>query len=261
MLAARVIPCLDVHDGRVVKGINFVDLVDAGDPVEQARIYNDAGADELCFLDISASIEGRKAIYEVIRRTAEQCFMPLTVGGGVSEAEDFRRLLLAGADKISVNSAAVRNPKLLEEAAARFGRQCVVLAIDARWHSEGHSEGHDEGWYEVVIEGGRTPTGLDAVKWAVEGAALGAGEILLTSMDADGTKNGYDLVLTRAVSDAVAVPVIASGGAGTAEDMADAVLTGHASAVLAASIFHFGLLEINAVKRVMAARGIEMRIL
>ena len=261
MLAARVIPCLDVHDGRVVKGINFVDLVDAGDPVEQARIYNDAGADELCFLDISASIEGRKAIYEVIRRTAEQCFMPLTVGGGVSEAEDFRRLLLAGADKISVNSAAVRNPKLLEEAAARFGRQCVVLAIDARWHSEGHSEGHDEGWYEVVIEGGRTPTGMDAVKWAVEGAALGAGEILLTSMDADGTKNGYDLVLTRAVSDAVPVPVIASGGAGTADDMADAVLAGHASAVLAASIFHFGLLEINAVKHVMAARGIEMRIL
>ena len=253
MLAARVIPCLDVHDGRVVKGINFVDLVDAGDPVEQARIYNDAGADELCFLDISASIEGRKAIYDVISRTAEQCFMPLTVGGGVSEAEDFRRLLLAGADKISVNSAAVRNPKLLAEAAARFGRQCVVLAIDARLNNEG--------WYEVVIEGGRTPTGLDAVKWAVEGAALGAGEILLTSMDADGTKNGYDLKLTRAVSDAVAVPVIASGGAGTADDMADAVLTGHASAVLAASIFHFGLLEINAVKRVMAARGIEMRIL
>ena len=253
MLAARVIPCLDVHDGRVVKGINFVDLVDAGDPVEQARIYNDAGADELCFLDISASIEGRKAIYDVISRTAEQCFMPLTVGGGVSEAEDFRRLLLAGADKISVNSAAVRNPKLLEEAAARFGRQCVVLAIDARLNNEG--------FYEVVIEGGRTPTGMDAVKWAVEGAALGAGEILLTSMDADGTKNGYDLVLTRAVSDAVAVPVIASGGAGSAEDMADAVLRGHASAVLAASIFHFGLLEINAVKRVMAARGIEMRIL
>ena len=257
MLAARVIPCLDVHDGRVVKGINFVDLVDAGDPVEQARIYNDAGADELCFLDISASIEGRKAIYDVIRRTAEQCFMPLTVGGGVSEAEDFRRLLLAGADKISVNSAAVRRPQLLAEAASRFGRQCVVLAIDARYHQDGHNEG----WYEVVIEGGRTPTGLDAVKWAVEGAALGAGEILLTSMDADGTKNGYDLVLTRAVSDAVAVPVIASGGAGSAEDMADAVLTGHASAVLAASIFHFGLLEINAVKRVMAARGIEMRIL
>ena len=257
MLAARVIPCLDVHDGRVVKGINFVDLVDAGDPVEQARIYNDAGADELCFLDISASIEGRKAIYDVISRTAEQCFMPLTVGGGVSEAEDFRRLLLAGADKISVNSAAVRRPELLEEAAARFGRQCVVLAIDARYHQDGHNEG----WYEVVIEGGRTPTGLDAVKWAVEGAALGAGEILLTSMDADGTKNGYDLVLTRAVSDAVAVPVIASGGAGTADDMADAVLAGHASAVLAASIFHFGLLEINAVKRVMAARGIEMRIL
>ena len=253
MLAARVIPCLDVHDGRVVKGINFVDLVDAGDPVEQARIYNDAGADELCFLDISASIEGRKAIYDVISRTAEQCFMPLTVGGGVSEAEDFRRLLLAGADKISVNSAAVRRPELLAEAAARFGRQCVVLAIDARLNNEG--------FYEVVIEGGRTPTGLDAVKWAGEGAALGAGEILLTSMDADGTKNGYDLKLTRAVSDAVAVPVIASGGAGTAEDMADAVLTGHASAVLAASIFHFGLLEINAVKHVMAARGIEMRIL
>ena len=255
MLASRVIPCLDVHDGRVVKGINFVDLVDAGDPVEQARIYNDAGADELCFLDISASIEGRKAMSGVIRRTAEQCFMPLTVGGGVSEVEDFRRLLLAGADKVSVNSAAVRCPELLADAAARFGQQCVVLAIDARRHNGG-----DESWYEVVIEGGRTPTGMDAVVWAVKGAELGAGEILLTSMDADGTKNGYDLELTRMVSDAVSVPVIASGGAGSADDMADAVLEGHASAVLAASIFHFGLLEINAVKRIMAARGVEMRI-
>ncbi len=252
MLAVRVIPCLDVHEGRVVKGINFVDLVDAGDPVEQAQIYNDAGADELCFLDISASIEGRKAMADVISRTADHCFMPVTVGGGVSEVDDFRRLLLAGADKVSVNSSAVQRPELLSEAASRFGSQCVVLAIDARRHAEG--------WYEVVIHGGRTPTGIDAVEWAMRACASGAGEILLTSMDADGTKNGYDLPLTRAISDAVSVPVIASGGAGSAEHMVDAVRDGHASAVLAASIFHFGLLNLNDVKQVMASHGIEMRL-
>ena len=253
MLAVRVIPCLDVHEGRVVKGINFVDLVDAGDPVEQAQIYNDAGADELCFLDISASIEGRKAMADVISRTADHCFMPLTVGGGVSKVDDFRRLLLAGADKVSVNSSAVSHPELLSEAASRFGSQCVVLAIDARLNADG--------WYEVVIHGGRTPTGINAVEWAARACVLGAGEILLTSMDADGTKNGYDLPLTRAISDAVSIPVIASGGAGSAEHMVDAVREGHASAVLAASIFHFGLLKLNDVKHAMAAQGIEMRLL
>ncbi len=253
MLAVRVIPCLDVHEGRVVKGINFVDLVDAGDPVEQAQIYNDAGADELCFLDISASIEGRKAMADVISRTADHCFMPVTVGGGVSEVDDFRRLLLAGADKVSVNSSAVSHPELLSEAASRFGSQCVVLAIDARLNADG--------WYEVVIHGGRTPTGINAVEWASRACVLGAGEILLTSMDADGTKNGYDLPLTRAISDAVSIPVIASGGAGSAEHMVDAVREGHASAVLAASIFHFGLLKLNDVKHAMAAQGIEMRLL
>jgi cyclase len=253
MLAVRVIPCLDVHEGRVVKGINFVDLVDAGDPVEQAQIYNDAGADELCFLDISASIEGRKAMADVISRTADHCFMPVTVGGGVSKVDDFRRLLLAGADKVSVNSSAVSHPELLSEAASRFGSQCVVLAIDARLNADG--------WYEVVIHGGRTPTGINAVEWAARACVLGAGEILLTSMDADGTKNGYDLPLTRAISDAVSIPVIASGGAGSAEHMVDAVREGHASAVLAASIFHFGLLKLNDVKHAMAAQGIEMRLL
>ena len=253
MLAVRVIPCLDVHEGRVVKGINFVDLVDAGDPVEQAQIYNDAGADELCFLDISASIEGRKAMADVISRTADHCFMPVTVGGGVSEVDDFRRLLLAGADKVSVNSSAVSHPELVSEAASRFGSQCVVLAIDARLNADG--------WYEVVIHGGRTPTGINAVEWAARACVLGAGEILLTSMDADGTKNGYDLPLTRAISDAVSIPVIASGGAGSAEHMVDAVREGHASAVLAASIFHFGLLKLNDVKHAMAAQGIEMRLL
>lgn len=252
MLAVRVIPCLDVHEGRVVKGINFVDLVDAGDPVEQAKIYNDAGADELCFLDISASIEGRKAMANVISRTADHCFMPVTVGGGVSEVEDFRQLLLAGADKVSVNSSAVKRPELLSEAASRFGSQCVVLAIDARRHADG--------WFEVVTHGGRTPTGIDAIAWAEKGCAMGAGEILLTSMDADGTKNGYDIPLKRAVSDAVSIPVIASGGAGKADHMVEAVTEGHASAVLAASIFHFGLLDMNTVKQHMADHGLEVRI-
>ena len=251
MLATRIIPCLDVSNGRVVKGINFVDLVDAGDPVEQARVYNDAGADELCFLDITATHEGRDTIYDVVRRTAAECFMPLTVGGGVRSVDDFRTLLLAGADKVSVNSSAVKDPDLLGRAASRFGAQCVVLAIDARRR--------DDGSFEVFTHGGRTPTGIDAVAWAMEAAKRGAGEILLTSMDGDGTKDGYDLALTRAVADAVSIPVIASGGAGNADHMADAVIDGHASAVLAASIFHFGELTVDEVKVVMQNRGIAVR--
>ena len=251
MLATRIIPCLDVSSGRVVKGINFVDLVDAGDPVEQARVYNDAGADELCFLDITATHEGRDTIYDVVKRTAAECFMPVTVGGGVRSVDDFRTLLLAGADKVSVNSSAVKDPDLLGRAASRFGRQCVVLAIDARRRNDGG--------FEVYTHGGRTPTGIDAVDWAVDAAKRGAGEILLTSMDGDGTKDGYDLELTRAVSDAVTIPVIASGGAGNADHMADAVLDGHASAVLAASIFHFGELTVDEVKAVMQNRGIAVR--
>jgi len=251
MLATRVIPCLDVNNGRVVKGINFIDLVDAGDPVEQARVYNDAGADELCFLDITASHEGRETIVDVVRRTAAECFMPLTVGGGVRAVDDYRKLLLAGADKVSVNSSAVSDPDLLSRAASRFGSQCVVLAIDARRNAQGK--------FEVFTHGGRTPTGIDAIAWAKDGANRGAGEILLTSMDADGTKNGFDLELTRAVSDAVSVPVIASGGAGHADHMADAVIDGHASAVLAASIFHFGELTVDEVKFVMQNRGLAVR--
>lgn len=252
MLATRIIPCLDVKGGRVVKGINFVDLIDAGDPVEQARVYNDAGADELCFLDITASHEGRDTIYDVVRRTAAECFMPLTVGGGVRSVEDFRTLLLAGADKVSVNSSAVADPDLLGRAASRFGSQCVVLAIDARRR--------DDGGFEVYTHGGRQPTGMDAVAWARDGVARGAGEILLTSMDADGTRDGYDLALTRAVSDAVGVPVIASGGAGHAGHMVDAVADGGASAVLAASIFHFGDLTVDEVKVAMQADGIAVRL-
>ena len=251
MLATRVIPCLDVSNGRVVKGINFVDLVDAGDPVEQAKVYNDAGADELCFLDITASHEGRDTIYDVVRRTAAECFMPLTVGGGVRTVDDYRTLLLAGADKVSVNSSAVKDPDLLARAASRFGSQCVVLAIDARRN--------DTGTFEVFTHGGRTPTGIDAIEWAKDGARRGAGEILLTSMDADGTKDGFDLELTKAVSQAVSIPVIASGGAGNADHMADAVIDGHASAVLAASIFHFGELTVDEVKSVMQNRGIAVR--
>ena len=251
MLCARVIPCLDVHAGRVVKGVNFVDLVDAGDPVEQARLYDVAGADELCFLDITASHEGRESIYDVIARTAEQCFMPLTVGGGVRAVEDFRRMLLVGADKVSVNSAAVADPDLLARAADRFGSQCVVLAIDARRN--------DAGWFEVFTHGGRRPTGMDAVVWAERAAALGAGEILLTSMDGDGTKDGFDLALTRAVADAVPIPVIASGGAGKPEDFAAAVTKGHASAVLAASVFHFGQFTIDQAKKAMQDAGVPVR--
>ncbi|MBT5482583.1 MAG: imidazole glycerol phosphate synthase subunit HisF [Alphaproteobacteria bacterium] len=251
MLSARVIPCLDVHAGRVVKGVNFVNLVDAGDPVEQARLYDEAGADELCFLDITASHEGRDTIYDVISRTADVCFMPLTVGGGVKHVSDFRKLLLCGADKVSVNSSAVTDPDLLARAADKFGSQCVVLAIDARQTAPGH--------FEVYTHGGRRETGLDAVAWAQKAEQLGAGEILLTSMDGDGTKDGFDLPLMRAVSDAVGIPVIASGGAGAPDHFADAILDGHASAVLAASVFHFGQFSVNDAKSAMAARGIPVR--
>lgn len=251
MLASRIIPCLDVKDGRVVKGVNFVSLRDAGDPVEQARLYNDAGADELCFLDITASHENRDTILDVVSLTAAECFMPVTVGGGVRQVEDFRRLLLAGADKVSVNSAAVADPGLLAAAAERFGSQCVVLAIDAKQTAPGK--------WQVFSHGGRRPTGMDAVDWARRGVSLGAGEILLTSMDADGTRDGYDLKLTRAISDAVPVPVIASGGAGNPDHLADAVLEGGASAVLAASIFHFGDYTIDAAKAVMQDRGVVVR--
>ena len=251
MLSARVIPCLDVHAGRVVKGVNFVNLVDAGDPVEQARLYDEAGADELCFLDITASYEGRDTIYDVISRTADVCFMPLTVGGGVKHVSDFRKLLLCGADKVSVNSSAVTHPDLLARAADKFGSQCIVLAIDARQTAPGH--------FEVYTHGGRRETGLDAVAWAQKAEQLGAGEILLTSMDGDGTKDGFDLPLTLAVSDAVGIPVIASGGAGAPDHFADAIIDGHASAVLAASVFHFGQFSVNDAKSAMAARGIPVR--
>lgn len=251
MLSARVIPCLDVHEGRVVKGVNFVDLVDAGDPVEQARIYDAAGADELCFLDITATHEGRETIYEVIAQTADQCFMPLTVGGGVRKVSDFRKLLLCGADKVSVNSAAVKDPGLIARAADKFGSQCVVLAIDARLN--------EAGMFEVTTHGGRQPTGIDAVGWAEQAANLGAGEILLTSMRSDGTQDGFDLPLTRAVSDTVSIPVIASGGAGQPNHFAQAVLKGHASAVLAASVFHFGQITIDEAKLSMQEAGVPVR--
>src|SRR5205823_4910851 len=236
----RVIPCLDVKDGRVVKGVNFVDLVDAGDPVAQAQFYDHEGADELCFLDITASAEDRETLYDVVRRTAEQCFMPLTVGGGVRTIEDIRRLLLAGADKVSINSAAVARPDFVREAAEKYGDQCIVVAIDARQTSPGK--------WEVFTHGGRKGTGLDAVEWARRMTDHGAGEILLTSMDRDGTRSGFDLELTRAVSDAVPVPVVASGGVGKLDDLVDGVTKGGASAVLAASIFHFGEFTIAQAK-------------
>ncbi len=250
-LAVRVIPCLDVTAGRVVKGINFVDLRDAGDPVELAAAYDAEGADELVFLDITASSDDRETIYDVVRATADQVFIPLTVGGGVRSVEDARRLLLAGADKVAFNTAAIARPELLTEAAAAFGSQCVVVAIDARRR--------DAGW-EVTSHGGRRPANLDAVAWAAEAAWLGAGEILLTSMDRDGTRRGFDIDLLAAVTDAVNIPVIASGGAGTARDMVDAVTRGGASAVLAASIFHFGELRIDDVKETMAAADIPVRL-
>ena len=251
MLKIRIIPCLDVKDGRVVKGVNFVDLRDAGDPVEQAMLYDAAGADELTFLDITASHENRDTIFDVVRRTAEQCFMPLTVGGGVRTVDDVRKLLLAGADKVSINSAAVANPPFVGEAATKFGSQCIVVAIDAK--QTGPAK------WEVFTHGGRNTTGLDAVDWARRMTACGAGEILLTSMDRDGTKSGFDIGLTRAVADAVGVPVIASGGVGTLEHLLQGVRDGHASAVLAASIFHFGTFSIAEAKACLKAGGVPVR--
>jgi cyclase len=251
MLKVRVIPCLDVKDGRVVKGVNFVDLRDAGDPVEQAQVYDREGADELCFLDITASSDNRDIILDVVARTAEACFMPLTVGGGVRTLDDIRRLLLAGADKVSINTAAVQTPEFVREAAEKFGSQCIVVAIDAKATGTGS--------WEVFTHGGRNPTGLDAVEWAKRMEAYGAGEILLTSMDRDGTKSGFDVALTRAIADAVSIPVIASGGVGTLDHMVAGVREGHASAVLAASIFHFGEHSIAETKEHMAAAGVAVR--
>lgn len=251
MLAKRIIPCLDVRDGRVVKGVNFVNIRDAGDPVELARFYSDQGADEIVFLDITATSDGRATVADVVERTAEQVFVPLTVGGGIRTLEDFRQLLRAGADKISVNSAAVKDPELISRAAERFGSQCVVLAIDARRRPEGG--------YEVVVAGGRTPTGLDAVEWARRGEALGAGEILLTSMDADGTKAGFDLEMTRAVTQAVSIPVIASGGCGSLEHFAQVFAETDCDAALAASLFHFGELTVPQVKEYLRERKIPVR--
>jgi cyclase len=251
VLKVRIIPCLDVKDGRVVKGVQFVDLRDAGDPVEQARIYDAAGADELTFLDITASHENRDTILDVVTRTAEQCFMPLTVGGGVRAVEDIRRLLLAGADKVSINSAAVARPDFVREAAEKYGDQCIVVAIDARQTAPGR--------WEVFTHGGRKGTGLDAVRWARRMTELGAGEILLTSMDRDGTRSGFDLALTRAVSDAVPVPVVASGGVGNLDHLVEGVTQGAASAVLAASIFHFGEFTIAQAKERLAQAGVPIR--
>ena len=251
MLKMRVIPCLDVKDGRVVKGVNFVGLRDAGDPVEQARIYDAAGADELCFLDIAASAEERDTLYDVVRRTAEQCFMPLTVGGGVRKVEDIRKLLLAGADKVSINTAAVARPEFVREAAEKFGSQCIVVAVDAKATGAGQ--------WGIFTHGGRRETGLDAIEWAKRMADYGAGEILLTSMDRDGTKSGFDLDLTRAVADAITVPVIASGGVGSLDDLVDGIREGHATAVLAASIFHFGTHTISQAKARLAEAGIPVR--
>ncbi len=269
MLAKRIIPCLDVKDGRVVKGVNFVELRDAGDPVEHAKAYDAAGADELIFLDITASHEQRDILLDVVRAVADQVFIPFTVGGGVRTVEDFRGILLAGADKVAVNTAAVENPKVITDAAEKFGSQCVVVAIDAkrRTTEDGGRRteeirssvvGHQSSW-EVYTHGGRTPTGRDVIEWAREVESRGAGEILLTSMDRDGTKDGYDIALTRAVADAVSIPVIASGGAGRIEHFAEALTEGHADAALAASLFHFGELSVAQVKEYLASRGIAVR--
>ncbi|SFZ85038.1 cyclase [Devosia enhydra] len=250
-LKTRLIPCLDVKDGRVVKGVQFVDLVDAGDPVEAAIAYDAAGADELCFLDIAASHEGRDTIFDVVARTAEHCFMPVTVGGGVRSLEDIRKLLLSGADKVSINSAAVRDPDFISRAADKFGNQCIVVSVDARTIAPGR--------WEIFTHGGRNATGLDAVEFARAMVGRGAGELLVTSMDRDGTKSGFDLALTRAIADAVEVPVVASGGVGTLDHLVDGVKEGHASAVLAASIFHFGTFSIGQAKAHLAAHGVPVR--
>lgn len=252
MLKPRIIPCLDVDKGRVVKGVNFVDLIDAGDPVEQAKLYNEQGADELCFLDITASSDDRGLIYDVITRVAETCFMPLTVGGGVRTLEDIRKLLLSGADKVSINTAAVKRPEFVKEAAEKFGSQCIVVAIDAKTVAEGK--------FEIFTHGGRNPTGIDAVDWAERMEAYGAGELLVTSMDRDGTKQGFDIPLTRAIADAVNVPVIASGGVGELEHFAQGVTEAHATGLLAASVFHFGQFSIAEVKESMVEAGIPMRL-
>ncbi|MDZ4770565.1 MAG: imidazole glycerol phosphate synthase subunit HisF [Chloroflexota bacterium] len=255
MLAKRIIPCLDVKDGRVVKGVNFIDLRDAGDPVEQAMVYDREGADELVFLDINASHEGRGTILDMVRRVADSLFIPFCVGGGIRTIEDIRATLLAGADKVSINSAALKNPGLIDEAAWAFGAQCIVVAIDPKWVAT-----PDGGRYEVFINGGRTPTGLDAVTWAREAQARGAGEILLTSMDRDGTKAGYHLELTRAIADAVTIPVIASGGAGNMAHFAEALTVGGADAALAATLFHYNELRIGDLKHYLAGQGIPVRL-
>ncbi len=250
MLKTRIIPCLDVKDGRVVKGVNFVDLKDAGDPVEQAKLYDAQGADELCFLDITASSDNRETIFEVVTKVAEQCFMPLTVGGGVRKVDDIRKLLLAGADKVSINTAAITNPEFVKEASNKFGAQCIVVALDAK---------RANGRFEIFTHGGRNPTGIDAIEWAKRMVEYGAGEILLTSMDRDGTGIGFDNEITRAIADKVSVPVIASGGVGKLQDFVDGVKDGHASALLAASVFHFGQFTISDVKDYMEKAGVGVR--
>ena len=251
MLSKRLIPCLDLKDGRVVKGVNFIHLVDAGDPVETAKLYNAFGADELVFLDITASYRGNTPMWEIISRASEQVFLPLTVGGGIRTTEDFRRMLSCGADKIAVNSAAIKDPTLITDAAMKFGRQCVVLAVDAKRNAEGR--------WDVYLNGGRVKTGLDAIDWIVKAEELGAGEVLLTSMDKDGTKEGYDLELTRAAAEAVNIPVIASGGAGKMSHFYDVLTEGKADAALAASLFHFGIINMRDLKNYLAERGIAVR--